>query len=99
MAAQEFVLDVTKIREASRRHMDAGPVTTTYRGAKDRLIEVLNDVVATELVCYMRYSQHAIAASGIQRAQVAAEFEEHAHEELPARALGGRAGEPTRRPS
>jgi bacterioferritin len=82
MAKQEFVLDVTKIREESRKHMDAGPVTNTYRGAKDRLVEVLNDVVATELVCYLRYSQHAIAATGIQRAQVAAEFEEHAGEEL-----------------
>jgi len=43
---------------------------------------VLNDVVATEIVCYLRYSQHAIVASGVDRAQVAAEFTEHAAEEL-----------------
>ncbi|MFJ9424691.1 MULTISPECIES: bacterioferritin [Streptomyces] len=62
--------------------MDEGPVTKTYGADRERLIEVLNQVVATEIVCYLRYSQHAIAATGIDRAQVAAEFTEHATQEM-----------------
>jgi hypothetical protein len=46
------------------------------------LIGVLNEIVATEIVCYLRYSQHAIAATGLDHAQVAAAFEEHADEDL-----------------
>ncbi|HEX3650525.1 MAG TPA: ferritin-like domain-containing protein [Pseudonocardiaceae bacterium] len=78
----QFEIDVTRIRENARAHMDAGPVTATYGADKPRLIEILNDVVATEVVCFLRYTQHAIAATGIDRAQVAAEFQEHATEEM-----------------
>jgi bacterioferritin len=78
----KFELDVTKIRDDARAHMDAGAVTEGNSANKERLIEVLNDVVATEIVCFLRYSQHAIAATGIDRAQVAAEFTEHATEEM-----------------
>jgi bacterioferritin len=78
----QFEIDVTRIRDDARAHMSGGPVTETYGADKKRLIEVLNDVVATEIVCFLRYSQHAIAATGIDRAQVAAEFREHAAEEM-----------------
>lgn len=78
----QFEIDVRQIRDNAREHMDAGPVTGTYSADKQRIIEVLNDVVATEIVCFLRYSQNAIAATGIDRAQVAAEFEEHAGEEM-----------------
>jgi bacterioferritin len=78
----QFEIDVTRIRDEARAHMEAGPVTKSYKADKDRLIEILNDVVATEIVCFLRYSQHAIAATGIDRAQVAAEFREHAAEEM-----------------
>ncbi|HEY3750167.1 MAG TPA: ferritin-like domain-containing protein, partial [Pseudonocardiaceae bacterium] len=78
----QFAIDVSKIRDDARAHMENGPVTQTYGGDVKRLVEVLNDVVATEIVCFLRYSQHAIAATGIDRAQVAAEFREHAGEEL-----------------
>ncbi|KUF19393.1 ferritin-like domain-containing protein [Streptomyces silvensis] len=78
----QFEVDVTKIRNDARTQMEQGPVTKTYGADRERLIEVLNQVVATEVVCYLRYSQHAIAATGIDRAQVAAEFTEHAQEEL-----------------
>ncbi len=78
----QFEIDVTKIREDARNHMDAGPVTDGNTLDVQRLIEVLNEVIATEVVCYLRYSQHAIAATGIDRAQVAQEFTEHAAEEL-----------------
>ncbi|MFS8198500.1 ferritin-like domain-containing protein [Streptomyces sp. CWNU-52B] len=78
----KFEIDIKGIRDDARAHMEKGPVTETYGADRERLIEVLNEVVATEVVCYLRYSQHAIAASGIDRAQVAAEFTEHAGQEL-----------------
>lgn len=77
-----FEIDVKKIRDDARAHIAEGAVTSTYGGDKSRLIQVLNDVVATEVVCFLRYSQHAIAATGIDRAQVAAEFTEHARQEM-----------------
>jgi bacterioferritin len=78
----QFAIDVTKIRDDARAKMQDGPVTGAYEGDTKRLIELLNDVVATEVVCFLRYSQHAIAATGIDRAQVAAEFREHAKQEM-----------------
>ncbi|HEY7859706.1 MAG TPA: ferritin-like domain-containing protein [Candidatus Nanopelagicales bacterium] len=80
--ANQFKIDVTKIRNDARRRMADGAVTSGNTIDKDRLIQVLNEVVATEVVCYLRYSQHALAASGIDRAQVVAEFTEHAADEL-----------------
>jgi bacterioferritin len=77
----QFEIDVTRIRDEARRHMDQGAVTVGNKIDVGRLIHVLNEVIATEIVCYLRYTQHAIAASGLNRAQVAAEFEEHAREE------------------
>jgi bacterioferritin len=82
VSGNEFALDVQRIRDEARKHMDEGPVTGTYGADKDRIVEVLNQVVATEIVCYLRYMQHAIAATGIDRAQVVAEFTEHAGQEL-----------------
>ncbi len=80
--ANQFALDVTKIRDDARAKMSEGAVTEGNTGDTAAIIDVLNDVVATEVVCYLRYSQHAIVASGVDRAQVAAEFTEHAAEEL-----------------
>jgi len=78
----QFELDVTKIRDDARSKISQGAVTKGYEADKKRLIEILNDVVATEIVCFLRYTQHAIAATGIDRAQVAAEFREHARQEM-----------------
>ncbi|MFC9974872.1 bacterioferritin [Spirillospora sp. NPDC127200] len=80
--SDDFVLDVTRIRDQVRQKMDEGPVTETYGHDPERVIGVLNDVVATEVVCWLRYTRHAISASGIDRAQVSAEFTEHAKEEM-----------------
>jgi bacterioferritin len=79
--ANQFALDVTKIREDARASMKDGPVTKDYGLDVDAVTEVLNQVVATEIVCYLRYTQHSIVATGIDRTQVAAEFVEHAAEE------------------
>jgi bacterioferritin len=77
----KFALDITQIRDDARAKMEQGAVTKDNTSDVDAVIEVLNQVVATEIVCWMRYTQHSIVASGISRAQVAAEFTEHAVEE------------------
>jgi bacterioferritin len=82
MPAGRFTADITAIRERARQKMEDGPVTGSYGKDPKDVIAVLNEVVATEIVCYLRYSQNAIAAAGIDRAQVAAEFREHAAEEM-----------------
>jgi bacterioferritin len=81
MAGNSFAIDVTAIRDRARQKMHQGPVTESYGRDPKEVIAVLNDVVATEIVCWMRYTRHAISATGINRAQVAAEFTEHADQE------------------
>lgn len=81
MADNSFSLDIAEIRDRARQQIDDGPVTTTYGLDVQRVIDVLNEVVATEIVCWLRYSQHATVAEGISREQVSAEFTEHAEEE------------------
>lgn len=81
MAENTFSIDVAAIRDRARQKMADGPVTEGYRRSAEEVVGVLNDVLATEIVCWMRYSRHAISATGIDRAQVAAEFSEHADEE------------------
>ena len=81
MADSSFSVDVAAIRKRARQKMDQGPVTASYGKDPADVVAVLNDVLATEIVCWMRYSRHAISASGIDRAQVSGEFTEHAEEE------------------
>jgi len=100
----QFALDVTRIRDDARQRMSAGAVTAGNIADHTRVLEILNDVVATEMVCYLRYSQHAIVATGLDRAQVAAEFTENAAEELQhglwiAERIGQLGGSPDFNPS
>jgi bacterioferritin len=76
-----FSIDVAAIRDRARQKMDRGAVTENYGTDPEKVIEILNEVLATEIVCWMRYSRHAISATGIHRAQVSGEFTEHAEEE------------------
>ncbi|MFI7407935.1 MULTISPECIES: ferritin-like domain-containing protein [Streptomyces] len=78
----DFVLDVSRIRAEAQQKMAAGPITDTYGADKGKVIDILNDVVATEVVCWLRYTRHAISATGIDRSQVSGEFTEHAEEEM-----------------
>lgn len=78
----DFVLDVERIRAQAREKMDAGPRTPSLGLDPDKVIAILNDVIATEVVCWARYTRHAISATGINRAQVSAEFTEHAGQEM-----------------
>jgi bacterioferritin len=78
----DFAMDVTRIRDEARQHLKQGPVTPSNTTDVDRVITVLNQVLASEMVCYLRYSQNAIVAQGIDREQVASMFQDHATEEL-----------------
>ena len=77
-----FAVDVTRLRDEARQHLKQGPVTTSNTKDVGRVIAVLNQVVATEMVCYLRYTQNAIVCQGIDREQVASMFTDHAAEEL-----------------
>ena len=81
MAVGSFTTDITAIRERARQKMADGPVTGSYGKDPEEVIAVLNEVLATEIVCWMRYTRHAISATGINRAQVVGEFTEHAESE------------------
>jgi bacterioferritin len=80
-AATPFISDVKTLRERARQHIEQGAVSDTYIGDVARTIEILQSVLATELVCVLRYTQHSIVATGIASEGVKAEFAEHAEEE------------------
>ncbi|MEV0148642.1 MULTISPECIES: ferritin-like domain-containing protein [unclassified Nonomuraea] len=77
----EFLTDITTIRERARAEIEKGPITDAYGADLDRVIQVCNEALATELVCVLRYKRHYYTASGIQSEAVAQEFLEHAGEE------------------
>src|SRR6202040_1633675 len=77
----EFVADLKTIKERARRHMEQGAVTENYRADREQVLKVLNDVLATEIVCVLRYKRHYYMAQGISSDSVKAEFLQHANEE------------------
>jgi bacterioferritin len=78
----DFLTDVTTLRERARAHIELGPVTEAYGADRERVISVLNGVLATELVCVLRYKRHYYTATGVNAASVAAEFLQHATDEM-----------------
>ena len=78
----KFVIDLEAIRRRAREHMEAGPVTAGYKADSTEIVALLNEALATELVCVLRYRNHYFMAQGIAAEPVAAEFLEHANEEL-----------------
>jgi bacterioferritin len=79
--SRPFLTDVTTLRERAKKQVQKGPVTDTYLGDAKRTIEILQSVLATEIVCVLRYTQHAIVATGLASEAVKEEFAEHAREE------------------
>jgi bacterioferritin len=77
----DFLTDVETLRKQARDQIEKGPVTAAYKADVDRVIEVLNTALATEIVCTLRYRQHHFAAKGIEAEAVAAEFLVHSNEE------------------
>ena len=76
-----FLTDVQTLRERARQHLETGNVTATYKGDVETAIAILQTVLATEIVCVLRYTMHAVTASGIASDSVKAEFAQHAKEE------------------
>jgi bacterioferritin len=77
----EFLTDIKTLRERARQKIEEGPITAAYGADRDRVIEVLNEALATELVCVLRYKRHYFTAKGIHAQAVANEFLQHATEE------------------
>jgi bacterioferritin len=77
----EFLTDVSTLRENARKHIEKGPITDSYGADLKRVIAVLNEALATELVCVLRYKRHYYMAEGLDSGPVAAEFLQHATEE------------------
>jgi bacterioferritin len=76
-----FVADIDAIRKRARQHIENGAVTESYKGNREVVIKVLNEALATEIVCVLRYKRHHYTAKGIHSLAVAEEFLEHAKEE------------------
>src|SRR5437016_11687860 len=76
-----FVSDIQELRRRAREHMEMGAVTTGYTADRETVIRILNEVLATEIVCVLRYKRHYYMATGIHAQAVAEEFLEHAGEE------------------
>src|SRR5277367_4358881 len=79
--SQPFLTDVKTLRERARKNLASGGVTFTYQGDVKKTIDILQSVLATEIVCVLRYTMHAVAATGISSEGVKAEFAQHAKEE------------------
>jgi len=76
-----FLSDVKTLRDRAKQHLGRGAVTSSYTGDVNKTIELLQNVLATEIVCVLRYTMHSIAATGISSESVKAEFAQHAKEE------------------
>ena len=81
MSTKTGISDVKAIRERARRNLEQGAVTEQYGLDRDRAVTFLNEALATEIVCGLRYRRHHFMANGIEAEGVAAEFLQHAIEE------------------
>ena len=79
---QPRLTDVKTLREQARKHVEEGAVTENYGANREKILELLNEALATEMVCVMRYRHDYYVARGIQAKAAATEFMEHANEEL-----------------
>jgi bacterioferritin len=81
MAEKKFLTDIKTLRERARQHILEGAVTPGYKADRDTVIKLLNEALATEIVCVLRYRRHYFMANGLNAKSVAAEFLQHATEE------------------
>src|SRR5262249_13234736 len=98
-----FISDIEKIRSRARQHIGEGAVTTGYKADRAQVIKGLNEVLATEIVCTLRYKRHYYAAQGIDSDPVRAEFlqqpqEESDHADMVAQRIVQLNGEPDYQP-
>jgi bacterioferritin len=81
VADKPFLTDIKTLRERARKHIEQGAITEGYSADRETVIKVLNEALATEIVCVLRYRRHYFMASGINAEGVAAEFLQHSNEE------------------
>jgi bacterioferritin len=81
VANKPFLTDIKVLRERARKHIQNGAVTEGYTADRETVVKLLNEALATEIVCVLRYKRHYFMASGIHAESVAAEFLEHANDE------------------
>jgi bacterioferritin len=81
MTDKPFLTDVQELRRRARQHIEEGAVTGGYRADRETVVKLLNEALATEIVCVLRYKRHYFMAQGIHADPIAAEFLQHANEE------------------
>jgi len=81
VADKPFLTDIKTLRERARKHIENGAVTEGYTADRETVVKLLNEALATEIVCVLRYKRHYFMAKGIHADSVAAEFLEHATDE------------------
>ncbi len=81
MSDKPFLTDVQELRKRARKHIEEGAVTEGYRANRDTVVKLLNEALATEIVCVLRYRRHYFMAQGIDADPIATEFLQHANEE------------------
>src|SRR5262244_51026 len=81
MSEKPFLTDVQELRRRARQHIEEGAVTEGYRGNRETVIRLLNEALATEIICVLRYKRHYFMAQGIHAEPVAQEFLQHANDE------------------
>lgn len=79
---QPSLSDIQTLRKRARLHIEGGAVTSGYAADRETVIKLLNEALATEIVCVLRYKRHYFMAAGIHAEPVATEFLEHANEEM-----------------
>jgi bacterioferritin len=81
MTNKPFLTDIKELRSRARKHIEEGAVTPGYKADRQVVVKILNEALATEIVCVLRYKRHYFMASGINAQSVAQEFLQHANEE------------------
>ncbi len=81
MQRSTHVMNIQTIRERAREHIERGAVTDSYGADRTVVLQLLNEALATEIVCMLRYKRHFFMASGIHAQAAAGEFREHAAQE------------------
>lgn len=81
MTEKPFLTDIKTLRKRARKHIEQGAVTQGYGADREQVIHILNEALATEIVCVLRYKSHYFRATGLQASVAAEEFLEHANQE------------------
>src|SRR5579864_7647328 len=81
MKEKPFLSDVEELRRRARKHIEEGAVTENYQADRETVIKLLNEALATEIVCVLRYKRHYFMAQGIHSDPIAQEFLQHANDE------------------